>query len=74
LELPSLNKPLLQREAARRSSPNNPLEDLMNVITKDRAVIRDLNPSATTSMGWTTAQIEVQIISNIKQYKCQNTE
>ncbi|MFL6315182.1 MAG: hypothetical protein ACJ73C_00395 [Nitrososphaeraceae archaeon] len=51
----------MQREATRGYYPKNPLEELMAVITKDKAVTRDLNPSATYSKEWTTAQIEVQI-------------
>jgi hypothetical protein len=62
LELPPLDQPLVQREATRGSSTKNPLEDLMAIITKDKAVTRDLNPSATPSKEWTTAQIEVQIV------------
>jgi hypothetical protein len=62
LELPSLDQPLTQREATRGNSPKNPLEELMAAITKDKAVTRDLNPSATPSKEWTTAQIEVQVI------------
>jgi Caspase domain len=59
LELPSLDQPA--RGVERGNSPKNPLEELMATITKDRPTTRDLNPSATSSREWTTAQIEVQI-------------
>jgi Caspase domain len=61
LELPVLDQPLVQKEATRGNSPTNPLEQLMTIITKDKAVTRDLNPSATPSKEWTTAQLEVKI-------------
>jgi len=63
LELASLDQPIVQRQRdiTRGSSSGNPLEDLMALITKDVAVTRDINPSATPSKEWTTAQIEVQI-------------
>jgi hypothetical protein len=62
LELPSLDESLVQRESTRGFSPKNPLEELIAAITKDRAVTRDLNPSAAPSKEWTTAQIEVHIM------------
>jgi Caspase domain len=62
LELPALDQPLVQRESTRGNSPKNPLEELMSAITKDRPTTRDVNPVATPSKEWTTAQIEVQIL------------
>jgi hypothetical protein len=62
LELPSLDKPLDVKRAAIRGAPSDPLEQLLAALTEDKASTRQLNPAASPSKEWTTAQIEVQIM------------
>lgn len=61
LELSSLNQTSVKKGFSRGNSPSNPLEQMMEAMTVDKPVSRDLLPSATPSKEWTTSQIEVQI-------------
>jgi hypothetical protein len=66
LELPALDQPLLQQRVMSNrggggSEPISPLEQLMAAITNDKPITRNLNPSATPSKEWTTAQLEIKV-------------
>ena len=61
LELPSLDQPETTREAT-RGNISSPLEQLMTNIAKDKPKTRDIDASSAPSRGWTTAQIELNIL------------
>jgi caspase domain-containing protein len=61
LELPSLDQPKTTREAT-RGNISSPLEELMANIAKDKPATRNLDVSSAPSRGWTTAQIELNIL------------
>lgn len=60
LELPSLDQPI-QRKAATRGAPTDPLEQLLAAVIEDEPRQRNLNPAAYPSKGWVTAQVEVHV-------------
>jgi hypothetical protein len=64
LELPALDQPIIRREITRDGAatdePTNPLEQLMAAITRDTPATRNLNPSATPSNEWITANMEIK--------------
>jgi hypothetical protein len=60
LELPPLDQPI-QRKAATRGAPTDPLEQLLAAVIEDEPRERNLNPAAYPSKGWVTAQVELNV-------------
>lgn len=54
LELPALNG-----QRAFRGVPTNPLEELMDALTRDQALTRNISPVVDPSHAWSMAQVEV---------------
>jgi hypothetical protein len=60
LELPALDKPI-EKRAATRGGPGNPLEALLAAVNAEQPQTRTLTPAANPSKEWVTAQIEIRI-------------
>jgi len=56
LELPALDRP---QPFGSRGAPANPLEALMDALTREQAPTRNVTPVVNPSHGWSMAQVEV---------------